>query len=799
MPTSKPSIALYIQKELMDSVLGKGTVVHISMAMFLVAAGIGYMDTDDVAFLCFPVLAVAPFLYWLRTFSQYSAHKNKVSTQSDVRHWERRYIAGAAAPMLGLGCMGGYGAFFYPSSISTTASLLLIVSTILAVVGRSFGSARSVVCTTLACGVPTVIGYVAASVVDGQFYLFLTALLVVAVYATSMQVMGYFRSLLIRALAAARYTGITSRRFNVAISSMPNGLVMIDGEGKVAVINAKAAEALRLPVSYKGMLDEALRTVFDDGDVARISLEMAISVFDKNNPGIREFEAETIDKRWLQLEFRKLDRPDDVIFDGDTGDDKDSSAVLIIQDITDKVKSKSDLQRAARFDKLTGIANRSWWESVSHERVDALPPKGIVALCILDVDRFKLINDTLGHQVGDEVIAGVASRLGTTPDSRIVIGRLGGDEFVVLFAGAATETEVHELFDRVFSLISSTYVIEGHNIDVRCSGGVIIRMKRDFNLHEDMSRADMALYKVKRNPNQSWMMFDAAMEQEYVAASRIKHDLKGAISEGELQVVYQPIFDVSGRKMISTEALCRWEHHEAGYIAPSQFIAMAEEIGVIGKLTEYVLRTACRDCKAWGADIGVSVNLSVLDLAREDIVGMIRSALDDFDLPASRLCIEVTETVFVKDFARTASTLAVLKSMGVKTSLDDFGTGYSSLSYLNRLPLNRVKIDRSFILDIVDDPKAQRLFKGVVSLAKELEFEIVVEGVEGAEQLAYIRDVDGVDMIQGYVFSKLLTATDMIAGWESRLPRIGGTPSLKLVEKPSVGIHDKMASMTIQR
>ncbi|WP_171049131.1 EAL domain-containing protein [Rhizobium sp. MHM7A] len=271
------------------------------------------------------------------------------------------------------------------------------------------------------------------------------------------------------------------------------------------------------------------------------------------------------------------------------------------------------------------------------------------------------------------------------------------------------------------------------------------------------------------------------MEEEYVATSRIKQDLKGAIAEGALQVVYQPIFDVSGQNMMLTEALCRWEHREAGYISPSQFVEMAEEIGVIGKLTEYVLRTACRDCKAWGADVGVSVNLSALDLARDDIVGMIRNALDDFDLDASKLCIEVTETVFVKDFTKTATTLKILKSMGVKTSLDDFGTGYSSLSYLDRLPLSRVKIDRSFILDIVDDPKAQRLFRGVVSLAKELEFDIIVEGVEGAEQLAYIRHVEGVDMIQGYVFSKILTASDMIARRESRFAKPSGGPLLKLV------------------
>ncbi|TLX15811.1 EAL domain-containing protein [Rhizobium sp. MHM7A] len=786
MPTSEPSIALHIQKQLLDSLFGKETILHMGMATFVLASGINYMATVDRVFLYFPLFVLAVFVYRLRTFAKYARSKKEITTAEDIGRWERRYINGSVGATLGLGLMGCYSAFFYPHSISTSVSLGVIISSILAVVGRNFGSMRSVRYMTLSCCVPMMLGFIAASVVYREFYLFLTALLLAAVYATSMQVGRYFRSLLIGALTAARLSGITSRRFDVAISSMPNGLVMVDGEGRVAVVNARAAETLRISISYRGTLEDALRDIFDEADVARIALELAISVYDKDNPGIREFEAETLDGRWLQLEFRKLDRPDDIIFKGDTGGEDDSAAVLTIQDITEKVKSKNDLQLAARFDKLSGLANRSWWEFLTKEKVGSLPPTGITALCILDVDRFKLINDTLGHHIGDEVIAGVASRLNMIKDHRMVVGRLGGDEFVVLFGGLTETHEVNKLFDHLFSLISSTYVIDGHNIEVRCSGGVVVRSKAAFNLHADMGRADMALYKGKRNLNQAWVLFDEEMEEEYLSTTRIKHDLRRAIAQGELHVVYQPIFDVTGRKMVSTEALCRWEHSEAGYIAPSQFIGMAEEIGVIGKLTEYVLRTACRDCKAWGADVGVSVNLSALDLARDDIVGMIRSALDDFDLPASCLCIEVTETVFVKDFVKTARTLSTLRSMGVKTSLDDFGTGYSSLSYLDKLPLNRVKIDRSFVLDIVDEPKVQRLFRGVVSLAKELEFEIIVEGVEGAEQLAYIRNVDGVDMIQGHIFSKLRTAREMRDGHDARLARNCAScgPTLKLVEKP---------------
>ncbi|MCV9964699.1 bifunctional diguanylate cyclase/phosphodiesterase [Pararhizobium sp. BT-229] len=752
----------------MDSVFGREIVLHIGMATYILASLINFMVTQDRGFLAFPVFLFVVFVYRLYIFRAYAAAKHEIASTEEVGGWENHYIHGSVGATLGLGFMGGYSALFYPNSIATTICLGVVIGTMLTVVGRNFGSIRNVRYMAIACCAPMMIGFVWGGVLTAQAYLFLAALLLVSVYATSMQLARYLRSLLMKALTAARASEITSKRFNIAISSMPNGLIMVDGDGRVVVVNARASEALGISTSYCGLLEDALRTRFDEGDVALISLELAISVTENEYEGVHEFEVETIDGRWLQLEFRKLDATDDIIFDEDTGGKHDGAAILIIQDITDKVRSKNDLELAARFDKLTGIPNRSWWETLTKEMVGLLPPKGIVSLCILDVDRFKLINDTLGHHIGDEVIAGVAARLNSIGDRRMVVGRLGGDEFVVLFGGLATRAEANDLHDRVFGLISSTYEIDGHNIDVRCSGGVIVRERQEFNLHADMSRADMALYKVKRNPNQAWMLFDEAMEEEYISTSRIKHDLKDAIAQGTLEVVYQPIFDVSGDRMVSTEALCRWKHYEAGYIPPSQFVAMAEEIGVIGKLTEYVLRTACRDCSAWGADVAVSVNLSALDLARDDIVGMIRKALDDFDLPASCLCIEVTETVFVKDFAKTAATLRTLKGMGVKTSLDDFGTGYSSLSYLGRLPVSRVKIDRSFVLDIVKDPKVQRLFRGTVSLAKELEFEIIVEGVEAADQLEYVRAVPGVDMIQGYIFSKVVTVEKMVDGYELR-------------------------------
>ncbi len=778
------NLPLHIEKELLDSVFGRESILYIGMLTFAFAAFVSYEVTDDSLFGFFPVFSFVILVYRLYIFRLYEARKSLISSQDDIDAWVSHYIIGSVGATFAFGMMGGYSAFRYPNSLSTTICLGVVLGTMLTVVGRNFGSIKNVRYMTIACCVPMMLGFLASSIRTRELAILLAGVLLISVYAISMSLARYLRSLLMRALLSAQKSEISSRRFNVAISSMPNGLVLVDGAADVVVINGKAAAMLSLEADFTGNLAEGLRRVLDDRDVERVLGQLkrsGISGFERDGG---EFQVATVDGRWLQCEFNELGDTDGVIFDEETGGRHEGAAVLIIQDVTDKVRSNDALTEAACFDKLTALANRTHWEALVDSAVEEMEPSGLVAMCILDVDRFKLINDTLGHSIGDKVIAGVASRLKSIGDKRLIPGRMGGDEFVVMCVGLKEKGEVFELFDRVFSAISTTYVIAGNNIDVRCSGGVIVRRQAEFNRQADMNRADMALYKVKRNHDQSWMLFDEELEGEYLSTSMIKHDLRAAIDKGSLQVVYQPIFDTEGHAMVSTEALCRWEHYEVGYISPTQFIAMAEEIGVIGKLTEYVLRTACRDCRQWGADVAVSVNLSALDLARNEIVEMISTALRDFDLPPARLCIEVTETVFVKDFAKTAATLSTLNSMGVKTSLDDFGTGYSSLSYLSQLPLNRVKIDRAFVLGIADDRKAQRLFRGVVSLAKELEFEIIVEGVEDQKQLDFVSNVEGVDMIQGYIFSGVLTKEQMISGHAARQSKIGrrATGALKLVE-----------------
>lgn len=772
-----PDLPFDIHREMVDSLFGRINVLFSGLVAHAVCLIVCWAATDDLMYFVGIPFFSAVVVYRLVVFHAFKRALPQIDNAAGLDKWERLYMIGGCLTALGVGIAASYAVLTSPTTIASAIGMGLVGGSMISVVGRNFSSLQNARLMTYACCFPLIVGFLLGGWVQGDHLVALTCVPLIIVVTTSVDMSKHLNGLLVGALRSVRVSEIGSQRFNAAISSMPNGLLMVDGDGKIVVSNERALDMLGLSSTDGITVQDAL--VGTVVDMAAVLAALRIPESEQD-----DFDSMTFETKYgnhLRFRVRHLESGEKRFMDDEWGGKQEGAYVLTILDVSKKVASDKRIQHLARTDVLTQIANRGHWESTSHDLVASLPRGGLVGLAVLDVDRFKLINDTLGHHIGDEVIKGVASRLVGVGDQRMFVGRLGGDEFVVLIPGLEDAEEARQVFNRVFAAISCTYVIDAHNVDVRCSGGAIVRTRETFNLHADMSRADMALYKVKRNPNQSWMLFDAALEEEYQSSIRIKHDLRHAIEKGKLEVVYQPIYDAKGERIVSAEALCRWEHPEAGPIPPSQFIALAEEIGVIGQLTEYVLRTACRDCANWNPAVTVSVNLSAIDLARDGIVDMISNALVASKMPPSRLCIEVTESVFVKDFDKTARTLLTLRGMGVKTSLDDFGTGYSSLSYMHRLPLNRVKIDRSFVLSIVTDPKTQQLFRAVVGLAKSLGFEVIVEGVEDRDQLEYVVSVAGVDMIQGHIFSHGLTNDDMISITDVKRPGWNNGKVLRLV------------------
>jgi diguanylate cyclase (GGDEF)-like protein len=773
---SASPVPFEVRKEMITTLFGvKGVLIFGCMA-HVICMLVAWAATSDTNYFFWAPLFIAVVGWRIAVFSKYAKAVDSITTMEQLDYWERLYILAASGTAIAVGFVAAYSGVTAPNTLAPAIGMGLVGGTMVSIVGRNFGSLLNSRIMTYCICVPLIIGFSIASIISGDYLLSLAAIPIVILIMTANSICTYLYSLLMTALKTKRLSDIASQKFIAAIGSMPNGLIMVDGNQKMVVINDQARHKLGPCISEGGYLFDAIRELMKEPESL---IELILS--DSAGESVREVTYEARDGRWLRFRVSRLSESPNKYMEEEWGGLQEGAYILTILDVSKKVAADLKMEHLASFDGLTQIANRRHWEETTAEKVFALAPGALVGLAVLDADRFKLINDTLGHNVGDEVIRGIAHRIGTVPDTRIFAGRLGGDEFVVLVPGLSTIEEGRRVFDQVFSAVCATYVIESQNVEVRCSGGVIIRPKEEFNLHSDMSRADMALYKVKRNPNQAWRLFDLELEEEYQTSLRIKNDLKAAIDNSSLQVHYQPIFDAKGERIVSAEALCRWEHYDAGYIPPARFIAMAEEIGVIGKLTEYVLKAACRDCMEWNSEVSVAVNLSALDLARDGIVDMISNALAQAGMPASRLCVEITETVFVKDFDKTAQTLMTLRNMGVKTSLDDFGTGYSSLSYMHRLPLNRVKIDSSFVAPIVDDPKTQQLFRVVVGLAKGLGFEVVVEGVENREQLEHVVAVPGVDMIQGYIFSRGLSHAEMTEMVSIRRPSWQGNNVIRLV------------------
>jgi diguanylate cyclase (GGDEF)-like protein len=427
-------------------------------------------------------------------------------------------------------------------------------------------------------------------------------------------------------------------------------------------------------------------------------------------------------------------------------------SVMIFDDVSTRVQAQEKVEFLAHHDNMTLLPNRHHFSNLLNAALSSMRPRQTLAFCLFDIDRFKVINDTMGHNVGDKVIINIAKRMSQIDDPRMICARIGGDEFVLVFHSLEDEDNVTDLFDAAFGNICSPSLIDGKIMNVRCSGGVSIYTKEDFNLDEAFVRSDIALYDSKKNPEIIWTYFDKKMDEEFKATQETKQDLRKAVAEGAFKAVYQPMYTPDGRRIECCEALARWDHPTLGRISPTVFIEMAEGMRVIGDITRQILLAACRDCMTWPSHISVSVNLSALDLLHDDIVSLIQNALTATGLEPHRLQVEITESALAANRVGMAKRLHSLREIGVKTALDDFGTGYSSLSYLSDLPLDKVKIDRSFVTRIVNEERARTLFNAVVNLSRELGFEIVVEGVEVSDQLDLIKNLQGVDLIQGFIF-----------------------------------------------
>ena len=440
-------------------------------------------------------------------------------------------------------------------------------------------------------------------------------------------------------------------------------------------------------------------------------------------------------------------------------------------DLTQMRQSEVELDRLARQDALTGLANRqALRRALDDALVSAVRRKHRCSMFLLDLDRFKAVNDTLGHPAGDTLLRLVALRLRDVIGEAGQVGRLGGDEFEVVLPNISSKDELSKLAQGIIDSLSRPYTINRTAVSIGASIGIVTSDYDDRTSDDLMRDADLALYAAKAAGKGCFRFFAAEMHEAARERQLMESDLRVALEKGQLSVVFQPSVDASSEAVTGFEALIRWEHPEHGAVSPAQFIPLAEEIGLIDEIGEWVLRTACTEAAKWPQNISVAVNLSPVQFKSHALPATVRSVLSDTDLPANRLELEITEGVFLSNDEHVHEMIGNLKAIGLKLALDDFGTGYSSLSYLQRVPFDKIKIDRSFVSG-ASDPTSRNaaLIRAMVGLASDLKMQTTAEGVETQDELQLVRDL-GCSLVQGYYFGKPMPAEEALVLAEKGAP-----------------------------
>ncbi len=430
-------------------------------------------------------------------------------------------------------------------------------------------------------------------------------------------------------------------------------------------------------------------------------------------------------------------------------------------DLTEMRRSEDEVKRLASYDPLTGLPNRILMRRTLDEAMRDIAgrPKR-AALFMLDLDRFKTVNDTLGHPVGDVLLRQVAERLKRVVLNDGQVGRLGGDEFNIVLPGIVEKQKLENLATAIIQAVSRPYLIDGAHVSIGASIGIAIAPDDGATADALVRNADLALYAGKADGKGVHRFYEPEMHASAKDRRLLEMDLRNVLGESALTLVYQPVVDAQSEATVCFEALVRWNHPTRGPVSPSEFIPIAEEIGLIPQIGEWVLRTACLEAVNWPDPVRLAVNISPIQFANPSLPGIVMSALAAAQLPAHRLELEITEGVFLNDDAATDAMFAKLKAIGVRFALDDFGTGYSSLGYLKKAPFNKIKIDQSFVRGAaVPGNRNAAIIRAIVTLAESLGMETTAEGAETPDELALIRSL-GCSHIQGYIFGRPMASDE---------------------------------------
>jgi diguanylate cyclase (GGDEF)-like protein len=440
-------------------------------------------------------------------------------------------------------------------------------------------------------------------------------------------------------------------------------------------------------------------------------------------------------------------------------------------EIADRQESQARSQYLAYHDSLTGLGNRLLFKEQLEEALkDVSVTPHPLAVIFLDLDGFKAVNDTLGHSVGDLLLKSVATKLRDILPRTDRIARLGGDEFAILQISATQPGSSIALAEKIIEIIGQPCSIDGHDVTVGASVGIAVAHPGEMNTENFLKSADLAMYSAKSDGRGTYRMFDPEMDAIVQARRILERDMRTALAQDDFRLFYQPLVNLQTRRVTAFEALMRWQHPVRGGVPPAEFIPVAEEMGLIVQLGEWALRQACAEAVGWPDGICVSVNLSPLQFAKGNLVSTVVSALASSGLPASRLELEITETVLLEKSDRNILILNQLRKLGVRISMDDFGTGYSSIGYLRSFPFDKIKIDQSFVRDLMVDEGSLAIVRAIAGLGVSFGMTTTAEGVETEEQMRCL-SLEGCIEVQGYLYSKPVPANEIIELLESLASR----------------------------
>ena len=712
-------------------------IIFVAIAAAMTALKTG----QDLIWACVALLVVAGAI---RTFDlqRYQARKATL-TSDEAAQWQKRYQIGALIQAAAIGMWCSVTLLSSDDAVVHMICLSVTTGIVAGGAGRAYGRPSIFHLQAVLMFGPAVIAlalhdtpyYIAMSVVSAAFLLAI------------MQLSANLHRIFMRAVVAREREAALAGQFDTALNNMPHGLCMFTADGRLAVMNYRFKSMMNLPddlMNGGASAADIVDACVSAGSISVVSGKIILSEIQNSQAkDIITTDPDLVRGRSLSWTFQPM---------------AGGGAVVLLEDITERRNAEARITHLARFDELTGLPNRvNFRDEIEHLLAVPHDAAQLSALLFVDLDQFKQVNDTLGHPCGDQLLCAVAERLRTMLRPEDFVARFGGDEFVVFQQNIRSPDEAAGLARRIVDHLSERYKIDNHLVEIGASVGIAMTLPAGVSADTLLKNADMALYRAKADGRGTFCFFRDEMAQTVEARRILELDLRKALANEEFELFYQPLVNLQSGRISTCEALLRWNHPARGTVSPIDIIPVAEDMGLIVDLGRWILRKACMECMQWPEAVSVAVNFSPQQFHQRDVLSEIRYALEVSGLPASRLEIEITESSLLRNTQLTHDVLAQLRALGVRISLDDFGTGYSSLSYLHNFPLQKVKIDRSF-LEGIDTDRPLTLLRGVARLSADLGMSVVVEGIETNEQLELINAEGTVTEAQGYLFSRPVPA-----------------------------------------